>query len=301
MAYSYGGLEREGSPRDSPFYIILEREAQEAKANRHEIDMWTYREVVEIQCETIFLFVLSLYTKLAYFINNLIGQGQHIIEDVEKGKVQALKKYCEVALAAYQSFNREHVELLTCMNLIIERDISVRGLSTLSTWAKFSIWFDGRSAKMEQDMSLVVRLLQGDLMKMFKMDLEPELKNLTATEKLDKISRNVRPIQRSAVNTIEMITHEMYKVLEYGDHLQKSSCFNDYLHHHKLELSFTFSSFTCSLPKLWMCSKCWQWNKNELLYTNTQSAPCEHCGQPVIPDTIGKLMIHNTSLIMVNW
>ena len=295
MAYSYGRLEGRLEREGSPFYIILEREAQEARANRHETNKRTYQEVVEIQCETIFLLVLSLYTKLAYFINNLIGQGRHVIEDVEKGKVQALKKYCEVTLAAYKSFNRERVELLKCMMLVIEYDQLERDLSTLSTWAKISIWFDKELQQLKREMSLVVQLLQKDLMEMFKMNLELELKNLTATEKLDKISRNVRPIQRSVVNTIEMITHEMYKVLEYGDHLQKSSCFKDYLHYHKLELSFTFQYR--SSPKLWMCSKCWQWNKNELLYTNTQSAACEHCGEPVIPDTIGKLITHNAPLI----
>ena len=277
MAYLYNPL----------FYSILAREAREARENN--------LKVLEIQCETIFLFVLSLYTKFTYFINNLIGQGQHVIEDVKKGKVQALKKYCEVNLAAYQSFVRERAELMRCMDLFIERDLSP------SLLVNMMLLLDKMLRQMKQDMPLVVRLMKEDLMKMFEMNLEPELKNLTATEKLDKISRNVGRIQRSAVNTVEMISHEMYKVLEYGDHLKKSSCFNDYLCHHKLERSFRFSSFTRSLPKLWMCSKCWQWNKNELLYTNTQSAACEHCGQQIIPDTIGKLMIHNASLIMVNW
>ena len=277
MAYLYNPL----------FYSILAREAREARENN--------LEVLEIQCETIFLFVLSLYTKSTYFINNLIGQGQHAIEDVKKGKVGALKKYCEVNLAAYQSFVRERTELMRCMDLFIERDLSS------SLWEDMMFLLDKGLRQMKRDMPLVVQLMKEDLMKMFKMNLELELKNLTATEKLDKISRSVGRIQRSAVNTVEMITHEMYKILEYGNHLKKSSCLNDYLHHHKLEGSFRFSSFTRSLPKLWMCSKCWQWNKNELLYTNTQSAACEHCGQPVIPETIGKLMIHNASLIMVNW
>ena len=289
MAYSYVRL-----IRGSPFYSILEREAEEARENK------IYREVFEIQCKTIFLFFLSVYTKFAYFINNLIGQGRHVIEDVEKGKVQALKKYCEVALAAYQSFNREKVELIKCMDLFIMNDLTQPILQEMLAIIISFASGPQPSAIIRQNMSLVVRHMEEDLMEMFKMNLEPELKNLTATEKLDKISRNVRPIQRSVVNTIEMITHEMYKVLEYSNHLQKSSCFEGYLHHHKLELSFRYPLFTRSLPKLWMCSKCWRWNKNELLYTNTQSAACEHCGQPIIPGTIGKL-IHNASLIMVNW
>ena len=304
MAYSYGGLEREGSP----FYIILEREAQEAKANRHETYMWTYREVVETQCQTIFLFVLSLYTKFAYFINNLIGQGPHVIEDVEKGKVQALKKYCKVALAAYQSFNREKVELMKCMDLFLMNDLTrpipAIPQNMLTRIVRLSTGLQP-STIIKSDMFASVELLKEDLIKMMKMNLELELENLTTTEKLDKISRNVGPIQRSVVNTIEMITHEMYKVLEYGNHLKKSSCFNDYLHHHKLEGSFTFilTPITRPLPKLWMCNKCWQWNKNELLYTNTQSAACEHCGQPIIPDTIGKFNNphEQCSINMVNW
>ena len=284
MAYSYVRL-----IRGSPFYSILEREAEEARENK------IYREVFEIQCKTIFLFFLSVYTKFAYFINNLIGQGRHVIEDVEKGKVGALKKYCEVSLVAYQSFMREYTGLTECMDLFIERD-----LLTTSMMAKILSLFSENHERLEQmkwDMSLVVRLMKEDLMKMFEMNLELDLKNLTATEKLDKISRNVRPIQRSVVNTIEMITHEMYKILEY---LKKSSRFKDCLHHHKLELPSTFPIFKYrSLPKLWMCSKCWQWNKNELLYTNTPSAACEHCGEPVIPDTIGKLI--TCSINMVNW
>ena len=294
MADSCGRLE--DSPL-GPFYSILAREAKEARAN-----LRTRRKVIEIQCETIFLFVLSLYTKFTYFINNLIGQGRHVIEDVEKGKVKALKKYCEVNLAAYESFMGERAELMRCMDLFIEHDLlTMRLTAAASMWAEMLGWGDAGLRQITQDMPLVVQLLKEDLMKMFEMNLEPELENLTATEKLDKISRNVGRIQRSAVNTVEAITHEMYNVLEYGDHLKKSSCFNDYLCHHKLEGSFKFSSFTRPLPKLWMCNKCWQWNKNELLYTNTQSAACEHCGQPIIPDTIGKLIIHNASLIMVNW
>ena len=273
MAYLY----------NSVFYIILAIEAREARENN--------LEVLEIQYETIFLFVLSLYTKFTYFINNLIGQGRHVIEDVEKGKVQELKKYCEVALATYRSFLMERAELTKCMDQFIENN-------QLPVMVRITRGYFGQELH-----TLVVRLMKEDLMKMFKLNLEPELKNLTATEKLDKISHNVGQIQRSVVNTVEMITHEMYKVLEYGNHLKELSCFNDYLHHHKLEGSITFALFTRSLPKLWMCSKCWQWNKNELLYTNTQSAACEHCGQPIIPDTIGKFNNphEQCSINMVNW
>ena len=277
MAYSY--LDSYGSP----FYNILKRETEEARENKR-----TYLEV--LQCETIFLFVLSLYTKLAYFINNLIGQGRHVIEDVEKGKVQELKKYCEVALATYRSFLMERAELTKCMDQFIENN-------QLPVMVRITRGYFGQELH-----TLVVRLMKEDLMKMFKLNLEPELKNLTATEKLDKISHNVGQIQRSVVNTVEMITHEMYKVLEYGNHLQKSSCFNDYLRHHKLEGSSQFS-FTRPLPKLWMCNRCWQWNKNKVLYTNTQSAACEHCGEPIIPGTRGKFNnLHVQCFIdMVNW
>ena len=272
---------------DSPFSVILESEL------KREAWVGVFRQ--EIRCGTIFLFVLSLYTKLAYFINNLIGQGRHVIEDVEKGKVQELKKYCEVALATYRSFLMERAELTKCMDLFIEN-------YQLSVVVRIMRGYFGQKLEL-LDMPLVVRLMKEDLMKMFKLNLEPELENLTATEKLDKISHNVGQIQRSVVNTVEMITHEMYKVLEYGNHLKELSCFKDYLRHHKLEGSFTFSLFTRPLPKLWICSECWQWNKNKVLYTNTQSAACEHCGQPIIPDTIGKFNNphEQCSINMVNW
>ena len=297
MAESYGrlGLGQGGSL----FYSILKREVQEARENNR-----TSLEVLEIQCETIFFFVLSLYTKLAYFVTNLIGQGPHVIEDVKKGKVQALKKYCEVALAAYQSFKREEVELMECMDLFIMNDLTQpipQGML-----ARIISFASGQpSAIMKQDMSSAVKLLKQLIERMeicLKLGL---IHNLTfiekLEEKLDKISRNVGIVQRSVVRTIEAITSGMYWLFDDDNHLQKSSCFRDYLCHHKLEGSFRFSSFTRPLPKLWMCSECWQWNKNELLYANTQSAACEHCGQPIIPDTIGKLIIHNASLIMVNW
>ena len=277
----------------SPFYIVLEKEV---KSN-----LWANRHVT--YADTIFLFVLSLYTKMVYFINSkLKGKKGHVIEDVEKGKVEALKKYCEVVLVAWHSFNREAKELVKCIYQLRDRFTSNE---QTSFWAKMQLytWLYFTSGQYLPCMLYAVDLLRKDVVTMITL-MESKLINplelLNTDETLDKISQNRNEVQKWAMNTIEMVIKQMETDLlqSTGNYLQKSSCLNDYMHHREPGVPFVLS--TNSLPKVWMCTKCWQWNKNELLYANTQSAACEHCNEPVIPDTIGKFNNHNKIIIQAN-
>ena len=266
-------------PKPNRFQVILEKEFQAKKGLKDD----TFTSI-----QTLFLLIRSINTKLLYFISRLTSQKDNVINAVKKGNVEVLKRYCQVTLSTGLTISADAAKLIECID---------RFDSNLPTDVEHAPWYKylfnkqnqtALLAKYIKDITGLHKTYLSSVIAYITVGITTPLGDISSDSHFEKVSRKLGMIQRSTISAIEMLTDEMNALLSFigCQNFEKWSCINDFLVHHKLE---PHQSLRHSLPKIWSCSDCLQWNEDEILNQSVyaESAKCKHCLTPILCNTRG--------------
>lgn len=275
-------------PKANPFQVILGKEFQANKGLKDD----TFTSI-----QTLFLFICSINTRLLYFISRLTNQKDDVIDAVRKGNAEVLKRYCQVTLSTGLSISTDTAKLIECIDRFdsnLPRDLHTANAEQ-TKWYMFFFYKQNQTELLTQYIINITGLFKTCLRSVIfsiNSNITTPLREISSDSHFEKISRKLGTIQRSTISAIEMLTDEMNRSLSFigCQDFEKWSCVNDFLVDHKLE---PHQSLSHPRPKIWLCSDCWQWNEDKVLFSDmdqsvyTESAICKHCFTPILCNTRG--------------